>query len=202
MKMTTAVEPTPSNAEKKLYKVADLLAMPDDGVKRWLIRGQLREKRGFEMTKRNRFHASLTARISQLIGMWLDQQPEPRGEVYDGEAGVYIRRNPDSAVGVDVVYLAPGVQAAQTDQTTLIDGIPTLVVEVLSPSNTVEEVNDKTDEYLEAGVPLIWIVDPHLQTVTVLSPGQPPELFNTTHTLSADPHLPGFTIPVIRIFRR
>ncbi|MFO0805587.1 MAG: hypothetical protein U0791_21000 [Gemmataceae bacterium] len=64
------------------------------------------------MTKRNRYHAALTARLSQLIGNWIDTQPEPRGEVYDGEAGLYLRRNPDSAVGIDVVYMPPGSDAA------------------------------------------------------------------------------------------
>lgn len=198
--MTTAVE-TPPPAEK-VYTAADLLAMPDDGVGRWLIRGRLYEKRDEEMTKRNRAHSALTSRIAQLIGNWIDAQPEPRGEVYSGEAGVYLRRNPDSCVGIDVVYVAPGVVAAQTDETTMIDGVPSLVVEILSPSSTEEEVNAKTDEYLAVGVPLVWLVDPHLQTVTVLRPGQPTEMVNTTQELSADPHLPGFSVPVARLFRR
>ena len=197
--MTTATDAPPA---EKLYTVADLIAMPDDGVERWLIRGRLRERKGPEMTKRNRVHASLTARLSQLIGNWIDQQPEPRGEVFDGEAGVYLRRSPDTAVGVDVVYLSPTLAAAQPDDSTMIDGVPTLVVEVLSPSNTEEEVNEKADDYLAAGVPLVWIIDPHFKTVTVLRPGQPVELFNTTHSLSADPHLPGFAVPVAKLFRR
>lgn len=200
--MTTATTPPPPKPAEKLYTIADLLAMPDDGVERWLIRGKLREKKDPEMTKRNRFHSALTSRLGQLIGNWIDTQPEPRGEVYSGEAGVYIRRNPDTVVGIDVVYVSAGVVAAQTDATAMLDGVPTLVVEILSPSNTEEEVNEKTDDYLAVGVPLVWIVDPHYQTVTVLRPGQPAEMFNTTHTLSADPHMPGFTVPVARLFRR
>ena len=199
--MPTAVE-IPPPTQKKLYTVEDLLAMPDDGVDRWLIRGQLRERKDPEMTRRNRFHAALTSRISQLIGNWLDKQPEPRGEVYDGEVGVYLRRNPDSAAGIDVVYAPPGVVASQTDNTTMIDGIPTLVVEILSPSNTIEEVTEKTVDYLAAGVPLVWVVHPRFQTVTVYRPNQPPEMFNTTHTLNCDPHMPGFSVPVIRLFKR
>ena len=199
--MATATATPPPKSAGKLFTIDDLLAMPDDGVERWLIRGELREKDA-EMTKRNRHHAALTARLSQLIGNWIDTQPEPRGEVYDGEAGLYLRRNPDTAVGVDVVYMPPGSAAAQTDLTTMLEGKPTLAIEVLSPSNTEEEVNEKVDDYLAVGVPLVWIVDPHLQTVTVLRPNLPPEMFNTTHTLSADPHMPGFTVPVIKLFRR
>lgn len=198
--MTTAVQ-TPPPAER-LYTTEDLLAMPDDGVRRWLIRGKLREDRGTDMTKRNRHHARLEARIAQLIGNWVDGQPEPRGEVYSGEAGVRLRRDPDSSVGVDVVYVGPGVVVSETDDTTMIDGVPTLVVEILSPTTTQEELTEKLDDYLGAGVPLVWVVEPKRQTITVYRPDREPELFNTTHTISADPHLPGFSTPVARVFRR
>jgi Uma2 family endonuclease len=173
--------------------------MPDDGKDRWLIRGQLREQ---EMTKRNRFHAALTGRLCQLIGVWIDTQPQPRGEVYGGEAGVYLARNPDTCVGIDVVYVGPDVVAAQTDETTLIEGVPTLVVEILSPYDVKKDVTEKVNDYLAAGVPLVWVIDPDYQSVTVHRPGQPVELFNTTQTLSADPHLPGFTVPVVSLFQR
>ena len=199
--MPTTVE-TPPPAQKRLYTVEDWLAMPDDGVDRWIINGQLRERKDPEMTKRNRFHSALVTRIGQLIGNWIDTQPEPRGEVYGGEVGVYLRRNPDSAVGIDVVYMQPGAVTEETDGTTMIDGIPTLAIEILSPSNTVEEVTEKTASYLKAGVPLVWVVDPYFRTVAVYCPNQPPEMFNTTHTLNCDPHMPGFSVPVIRLFRR
>jgi Uma2 family endonuclease len=199
--MATATATPPPKAVDRLYTIEDLLAMPDDGVERWLIRGRLREKDA-EMTKRNRYHAAITARICQLIGDWIDKQPEPRGEVYGGEAGLYLRRNPDSAVGVDVLYMPPGSAAAQTDQTTMLEGVPVLAVEVLSPSNTMEEIHEKLDDYISVGVTLVWIVDPHLRTVTVIRPDEQPEMFNSTHTLDADPHMPGFRVPVLMLFRR
>ncbi len=197
--MSAVVVPTPIGPRPRLYTVHDLLAMPDDGKDRWLIRGQLREQ---EMTKRNRFHAALTGRLCQLIGVWIDTQPQPRGEVYGGEAGVYLARNPDTCVGIDVVYVGPEVVAAQTDETTLIEGVPTLVVEILSPYDVKKDVTEKVNDYLAAGVPLVWVIDPDYQSVTVHRPGQPVELFNTTQPLSADPHLPGFTVPVVSLFQR
>lgn len=197
--MSAVVVPTPIEPRPRSYTIHDLLAMPDDGKDRWLIRGQLREQ---EMTKRNRFHAALTGRLCQLIGVWIDTQPQPRGEVYGGEAGVYLARNPDTCVGIDVVYVGPDVVAAQTDETTLIEGVPTLVVEILSPYDVKKDVTEKVNDYLAAGVPLVWVIDPDYQSVTVHRPGQPVELFNTTQTLSADPHLPGFTVPVVSLFQR
>jgi Uma2 family endonuclease len=175
----------------------ELLALPDDGMERWLIRGELREK---PMTVRNRFHSRAMARVTTVLETWLDQQPEPRGQVLSGEAGVRLRRTPDSTVGVDVVYVSPEVAAQQTDDTTLIDGVPVLAVEILSPSDTQEEINEKIDDYLAAGVPLVWVLDPHNRTVTVYRPDARPQLFNEEQELTADPHLPGFRAPVARLF--
>ena len=42
----------------------------------------------------------------------------------------------------------------QSGTTTMIDGVPSLAVEVLSPSDTQEDIEEKVDEYLDASVPL------------------------------------------------
>ncbi len=186
-------------APDRLLTAAELLTLPDDGKERWLIRGQPREK---AMTKRNRFHASIEARISQFIGVWLDSRPEPKGEVYSGEVGCILRRNPDTAVGIDVAYFSEEVVARQSDKSTLIDGVPVLAVEILSPNDTVEEIDEKVAEYKAAGVALIWIVNPRQRTIQVIRPDAEPVLFNVTQELSAEPHLPGFLIPVARVFAR
>lgn len=101
-----------------------------------------------------------------------------------------------------MVYLAPELANRESDETTMIDGIPTLAVEILSPSDKEEETNAKVDEYLGTGVPLVWLVDPHLRTVLVLRPGAVPEMFNLSQELSGEPHLPGFRVPVAQVFAR
>src|SRR4051794_29039268 len=90
----------------RIMTTEELLALPDDGVERWLIRGQLREKRDTDTTKRNRFHSRIMVRVGKFLDNWLDQQPEPRGAVLCGEAGVRLRQDPDTTVGVDVVYVS------------------------------------------------------------------------------------------------
>ncbi len=176
---------------------ADLLALPQNGVDRWLIRGQLREK---PMTIRNRWHSRIMARVTYFLEAWLTQRPEPRGSVLCGEAGVRLRRDPDTTVGIDVVYVSAEVTARQTDETTLIDGVPVLVVEILSPKDTLDEVNEKIDTYLEAGVALVWVMNPHHRTVEIFRPGAEPELVNVQQELSGEPHLPGFQVPVAQLF--
>jgi Uma2 family endonuclease len=177
----------------------ELLAMPQDGMDRWLIRGQLREK---PRIVRDRGHGRVLARLGQLLVNWLDRQPEPRGEVLGGEAGVRLRRDPDTTVGIDVVYVGPELATQDSGDTQFVDGVPVLAVEILSPNDTVEEITERVDEYLAAVVPLVWIVDTHYRTVLVYRPDAEPVLFNVQQDLSAQPHLPGFRVPLAQIFNR
>jgi Uma2 family endonuclease len=176
---------------------AELLALPDDGIDRWLINGELRER---PMTKRNRFHSAAVALLTTELENWRRSQPLPRGRVLTGEAGVQVKHDPDVTFGVDVVYVSADVMARQTDDSTLIDGVPVLAAEVLSPSDTVEDIHEKVEAYRTAGVPLVWIIDPYDRTVTVYRPGSEPELVNVRQELTADPHLPGFRVPAARLF--
>jgi Uma2 family endonuclease len=173
-----------------------LLTLPDDGVERWLIRGQIREK---PMTVRNRWHSRIMVRVARFLDVWLDQQPQPRGSVLGGEAGVRLTRDPDSTVGVDVVYVSAEVAAHQPDDTTLIDGVPVLAVEILSPSDTQEEIHEKIEQYLAVGVALVWIIDPYAR-MTIYRPDEEPQLVNVSQELSGDPHLPGFRVAVADLF--
>jgi Uma2 family endonuclease len=155
--------------------IAELLAMPEDGVERELIRGHLRER---PMTKRNRWHSRTEARIAYLIEQWLAMQPPPRGAVYAGEVGGILRHDPDTVFGIDVVYAAAELAAHDPKDTTLLDGVPILAVEILSPTDKQEEIDEKVDEYLAAGVALVWVVNPRYRTVTVYRPDTEPEMFN------------------------
>jgi len=176
-----------------------LLAMPENGVERDLIRGELRER---PMTKRNRFHTRTVSRITFLLETWLDSQPARSGEIHSGEVGTILRRDPDTVVGIDVAYFSHEVMARQTDQTTIVEGSPSLAVEVLSPSDKLEEIRDKVVEYLNAGVEMVWIVDPYFQTVQVHRRGIAPITYNRDHRLGGDEVFPGLDIAVIDIFIR
>lgn len=175
----------------------ELLALPDDGMEGWLIAGELRER---PMTVRNRFHSRTMIRVGKFLDNWLDEQPSPRGQVLGGEVGVRSSRDPDTTVGVDVVYVSADVIVHQTQETTLIDGAPTPAVEILSPNDTIEEIREKITIYQSAGVPLVWVVHPYDRTVTVYRPGYEPDSFNALEELTGEAYLPGFRVTVARFF--
>ncbi len=186
----------PHETEIRILTFEEFLALPEDGISRELIRGELRERGSII---HNRFHAELEATIVMHLGNWLDQQPRPRGEIVSGEAGFRLRGPRDSAVGIDVAYVSAEHCAATPSDQPLFEGPPVLAVEILSPSDTHEDVVEKVGLYLEAGV-VVWVADPDFQRVSVHRPGHPPETFNIRQELSGEPYLPGFRVPVADLF--
>jgi Uma2 family endonuclease len=177
----------------------ELLAMPEDGMDRELIRGELREK---PMTRRNRKHSRAEGKLAFFLHQWLAEQPSPRGEILDGEAGFRIRREPDTGVGIDLAYISPELSAVTPEDAVYVDGVPLLAVEILSPSDTLEGILDKVQEYLSVGVAQVWLVEPRFRTVMVYRSGAEPQLFNAHTELAGDPELPGFRIKVADIFSK
>src|SRR5438105_5020403 len=114
----------------------DLLAMPDDGVERWIKDGQLREG---GMTIRNQYHSETLTYVVFALQTWVRTHSRPRGKVLCGEAGVRLRRDPELTVGIDAVYIGPELAQRTPSGTTIIDGVPILAVEILSPSDKQEE---------------------------------------------------------------
>jgi Uma2 family endonuclease len=81
---------------------------------------------------------------------------------------------------------------------------PDLAVEVLSPSNTRREMEIKLAEYAKAGVKLVWYVDPEQKEVEVYPRGNPKrkKTLGVEETLDGGDVLPGFTLPVAKIFEK
>ena len=186
----------------KLMTAEEFLALPDYGVERWLIRGQLRERRDTDMTRRNKPHSITEGRITGYLFTWLLQQPEPRGEVVCGEAGFILRRDPETVTaGVDVAVIS-AEQADTLDRSTnMILGPATLMVEVLSPHDTEEDVAERVDEYLDCGVAEVWVISPRFRTLMVHRPNAHPIALDTRDILTGEPELPGFSCPVAALFR-
>lgn len=78
--------------------------------------------------------------------------------------------------------------------------VPDLTVEILSESNTRGEMELKRDEYLEAGVQLIWYIDPHARTATVYSSDGVEQHFDEHGILSGGIVLPGFELALQPFF--
>lgn len=102
-------------------------------------------------------------------------------------------RNPDVAF-----VTAEHLKSIDLDRSP-VDGAPALAVEVISPSNTAQDIAKKTQQYLRAGCRAVWIVHPSLRLVEVHSTEgirqvREPEL------LKDESLLPGFSLSLRYIF--
>jgi Uma2 family endonuclease len=77
---------------------------------------------------------------------------------------------------------------------------PDFVIELRSPTDNLQAVLDKMQEYLDNGAQLGWLLDPLTRRVHVYLPQRPPEILDAPNTLSADPLLPGFVLDLQKIW--
>ncbi len=78
--------------------------------------------------------------------------------------------------------------------------IPDFIVEVKSPDDTYEDMREKARFYVERGVRLVWLVFPRTRIVEVYRPGVPSEMLGIDDVLDGYDVLPGFSLPVARLF--
>jgi Uma2 family endonuclease len=92
------------------------------------------------------------------------------------------------------------VPSRRIPRVAMLDFAPDLAVEVLSPSNTAEEMTRKLQDYFAAKVRLVWYVDPVKRTVQVFTAVDQALLVREDQDLKGDPVLPGFALPLRELF--
>jgi Uma2 family endonuclease len=84
----------------------------------------------------------------------------------------------------------------------ILNVVPDLAVEVLSPSNTKREMEQKRREYFLGGCRLVWEIDPVKRTARVYTAPDESKLVREKGTLDGGDVLPGFRLPLARLFAR
>ena len=77
---------------------------------------------------------------------------------------------------------------------------PEFLVELMSPSDRLEDQKEKMEEYIANGLRLGWLIDPDNKTVYIYRPGTAPEALKSPATLSGDPVLRGFLFNIAEIW--
>ena len=184
----------PSRRREGLTDAEQLAVMPDDGLRHELLRGMLVSE-----PLPSRLHGRTVARLSQLLSNFVE--PRRLGVVYTGDTGFVLAREPDTVRGPDVAFLSERRERETADERPFIPGAPDLAIEVRSPNDRTGEILGKVSDYLAAGCPLVWVVDPIREEVSVFRSPFAPRVLAATDLLDGEEVLPGFSVAVAEIFR-
>lgn len=160
-----------------------------------LVRGVVRE-----MTPGGGAHGVIAAAIFRALDRFVE----------DNQLGMCFSDNTGFALpGVENTVRSPDAAFVRRDRLP-VDGIgsgwmtvaPDLVVEIISPNETAAQLEEKVRDYRAAGTTLIWVIDPVTRTVAIQSSQAPERVVCGDAMLDGEAVLPGFELPVRRLFER
>jgi len=181
-----------STVVDKTYTPEDLLAMPD--AKSYeLVDGHLVERNMSVLS------SWVGSRLSRFIDIFVEENqlgwswhadlgfvcfPDAPGKVRKPDVSfVRKERLPEGPTSEGYLYIHPD-----------------LAIEVLSPNDLAYEVDNKVVEYLDAGVPLIWVINPEARTVRIHRRDRSVSWLREEDELSGEDILPGFHCRVSALF--
>ncbi len=157
-----------------------------------LIRGEMQP-----VSPTSLAHFLLTGRLIRSLGNYAAEHD--LGEV-GTEAGFKLDVGHDTVLAPDVAFLRYEQVPPKGQRDGFHRIVPSLVAEILSPSNSASEMNEKVRIYLAAGVRLVWIVDPVAEVVTVYEPDGTARLVRPGEALDGGDVLPGFALALDDLF--
>jgi Uma2 family endonuclease len=174
----------------------DLLLMPDEAQGYELVDGELREMNV----------STESSRVSGIVYFELQSHAVASQPAWVFPEGTSFRCFPDDPMRVrradtSVISLSRmpvGMYEDEGHCTT----VPDLVAEVVSPNDLSHEVEEKRDQWLDAGVKVVWIIHPNTKTIHVHRADGSYSFLKEADTLTADGVLPGFSVPVARLFKK
>jgi Uma2 family endonuclease len=189
--MSAVLTPAPG----KVVTPDDLLRMPDHGRGYEIVDGELKETNV----------SFLSSFVAGEIHGSLREYVKPRRLGWVSPEGTSFRCFPDDENRVRRADVAFHRLDRLTADRAQAEGhctiVPDLVVEVVSPNDLAYEVNEKRNEWLGAGAQLVWVVYPDRQEVYAHRRDGTVTFFGPADTLTAEPVLPEFRVPVAELFR-
>ena len=181
----------------RLFTVADLAELPSE-LPSGPVLYELDNGRLMTMPPPGADHCSFELRIA---GALLYQgEYQGHGRAFVGETTLVLWRNPDRTVNMDAAFVAKESLPVKLSKEGYLETIPDLVVEIVSKNDSRPYVQRKVDDYLAAGVRVVWTAHPLARSLTEHRAGQPIKTFSTSDTLTLEDLIPGFALPLAKVF--
>ena len=158
--------------------------LPRDGVRHEMNAGEL-----ITMPPPKSLHSLVMLAVLERLQVYLKDHPVGRAIP---EAGYVLSRQPLTIRQPDVSVLSKErIQATEEDS--YFEGAPELAVEIVSPSDSADDLQLKIQQYLGAGAQWVWVLYPKTQSVNVWDA-------NGARMFGGDDILPGFALKVSELF--
>jgi Uma2 family endonuclease len=179
--------------QEKLYTADDLWAMPGEGKRYELVKGEI-----IEMAGTGGVHTVLEARMARLLGNFVDEHD--LGYV-TGASGAYrLSSDPDTVRIPDAAFIGKARMPSPLPEK-FIPAAPDLAVEIVSPGDSALEIREKVLEYLQAGTRLVWVIYPEVQSADVFTAVNAWHVVDKNGALEGGEVLPGFSLPLQTVFQ-
>ena len=122
----------------------------------------------------------------------------PIGRAFPADSGFVLFPDRDTVRAPDVAFVR--LERLPALSRTFVAVAPDLAVEVLSPSDRLADALSKAAMYLQAGVPMVWLIDPIRRSAMVFRPDTNPVIIDAHGVLTGEEILPGFTLPLTVLF--
>lgn len=140
-------------------------------------------------------NANITAQLSN----WAKRNGE--GIAFDSSTGFKLPNRADRSPDAAWVLRSRLATLSREEKQKFLPLCPDFVIELLSPTDRLDTVRAKMDEYLENGSRLGWLIDPENRHVHVYRPNSTVVAMQSVSQISADPELPGFVLDLEEIWQ-
>ena len=159
-----------------------------------LVRGEV-----IEMAPASEEHGTYGMELSWRLAQFIRENK--LGRSYMAETGFILERNPDLVRAPDFAFVAKERVGKGRRSGGFFEGAPDLAVEVASPSESSEDIQDKVIDYLTAGTRMVLYLHPRSRTITVYRSLDTIHVLTLKDTLDGEDVLPGFRVSLQEIFQ-
>jgi Uma2 family endonuclease len=178
-------------SERKIWTDEEFMALPEDG-RYELVNGEL-----VNMGNSGMEHGEIGSFLGGSLSLYV--RSNQLGRVCDSSTAFSMKNG--NKRSPDVSFVArERLQGIRRLPKGYFQGSPDLAVEILSPTNTVEEIHDKIVEYFENDTRLVWVIHPDEQYVLIYHSPSPDRLLRIDDSLEGEDVISGFTLPVAELF--
>ena len=143
------------------------------------------------------YHGRVQGILHVLVGSYV--RTHALGAVFGQDTGFKIASDPDTVRAPDLAFVDQ-TRVAQIPRRGYAALAPDLVVEILSPEDRPGEVLTKVGEWLEAGVRLVWVIDPDRRVASVYRDDGSVATVSSDADVDGESVLPGFSFRLSELF--